>query len=214
MLVSFFLSRPTSHSSWPVVILLLPLSLSHVPDSLTHARPRQKRAGDAGVMKDQSKRVRGTAISTCGFLMNLITPADSSLGGSKGGWAVFTGVIIYYEKDQHLKGAQVWGSRVPTWLVNWKRRRFWRYDLFPQTWGHGVKGHLSFLMGRHVTGLLQEWMRALDETVWPYAYGAKTLSCFLYRRFCRDTVPSVPIRGEMWIAVVWTLWRAVVSHNN
>lgn len=158
-----------------MLVLLLPLSLSHVPDSLTHARPQQKRAGDAGVMKDQSKRVWGTAISTCGFLMNLITWADSSLqvfAGNKGGWAVFTGEIVYYEKDQHLKGSQVWGPGSPRGLWTESSRGFWRWrdDLFPQTWGHGVKGHLSFLMGRHATRLLQGWVRAHENVIHGVVY--------------------------------------------
>lgn len=151
---------PTSHSSWPVVSLLLPLSFSYVPDSLTHARPRQKRVGEARVMKDQSKCVWGTAISTCGFRMNLITPVDAS-AGNKGGWAVFIGVIIYNEKDQHWRRSR---CEDPCWDA---MEGFfgWRFDLFPQTSGRGVKGHLSFHTGRRVTGLLQEWMRALYETL-------------------------------------------------
>lgn len=99
---------PTSHSSWPVV--LLPLSFSYVPDSLTHARPRQKHVGEARVMKDQSKRVWGTVISTCGFRMNLITRVDA-FAGNKGGWAVFIGVIIYNEKDQHWRRPRCEGPR-------------------------------------------------------------------------------------------------------
>lgn len=67
-----FISSLPFHSNWPSFTLHLLLSCFSVPNSLTHARPRQKCVEEAGVMKDQSKHVWGTAISPYGFLVRLI----------------------------------------------------------------------------------------------------------------------------------------------
>lgn len=67
-----FISSLPFHSNWPSFTLHLLLSCFSVPGSLTHARPRQKCVEEAGVMKDQSKHVWGTAISPYGFLVRLI----------------------------------------------------------------------------------------------------------------------------------------------
>lgn len=65
------------HSNWPSFTLHLLLSCFSVLDGLTHARPRQKCAEEAWVMKDQSKHVWGTAISPYGFLVRLIMQVNS-----------------------------------------------------------------------------------------------------------------------------------------